>query len=331
MEPLVFEPYLRPMIWGGRRLGELLHKPLPPTGTFGESWEISCHPLHLSRVAQGPLRGTTLADLCASQGRELFGQQLPREDLFPLLIKFLDCREWLSIQVHPTDELAPRLSQEKSGKTEAWVVLEAAASGRIFAGLKAGVGPAEVETQLRAGKLDQCLHSFAPRPGDCLFLPAGIVHGVGGGVVLAEVQQSSDATFRLFDWNRLGNDGKPRPLHVSAALQTINWQAGPVNPVCPQPLAALPAGIDGHRLVSCRYFIMDRFQLRQSWPLPEQERLAIWLVLEGSAWLDSEATGLQCRRGDTVLIPASAAAQSWHLDAGENSATMLRIVLPAQE
>src|SRR5262245_60127583 len=216
MEPLVFEPFLRSMVWGGRRLSEWFGKRLPQ-GPVGESWEISAHPQHVSRVAEGPFLGQSLDDLCRCNSREIFGASAPADGRFPLLIKLLDCRDWLSVQVHPTDDIAARLLAGERGKTEAWVVLGADPDARIYAGLVPGTTRADLEARLGHGSVADCLHSFTPRVGDCLFLPAGTVHAVGGGIVLAEVQQCSDATFRLFDWNRVGLDGKPRPLHVHEA------------------------------------------------------------------------------------------------------------------
>src|SRR5262249_26771110 len=153
MEPLIFEPFVRPMVWGGRRLESVLSKPLPAAGAFGESWEISGHPQHVSRVAEGAFRGATLGDLCTHHCRKLFGDAAPNDARFPLLIKFLDCHEHLSVQVHPTDELAARLTPGESGKTEAWVILEADADARIYAGLLPGATRADVERALAAGNV----------------------------------------------------------------------------------------------------------------------------------------------------------------------------------
>jgi mannose-6-phosphate isomerase len=297
------------MVWGGRHLGERLGKVLPPGVPVGESWEISAHPLHVSRVAEGPLQGALLTDLCATHAKDLFGEQNTPGARFPLLIKFLDCCDLLSIQVHPSDEQAVRLSQEKSGKTEAWIILEVQPTGRIFAGLKAGITRADLERHLAAGTLEKCLHSFTPRPGDCIFLPAGTVHAVGGGIVLAEIQQNSDATFRLFDWNRLGSDGKPRPLHIQESLESIDWKAGPVQPVT----RGEGAGTRGEWLVHCRYFALQRFEVHDPFDLPNFGRLSIWLVLAGEAELGS--AGPEYRRtfrtGHTVLVPATSPRLAW--------------------
>ena len=297
MEPLVFEPYLRPTPWGGRKLGELFAKPLPPTGNFGESWEISPHPVHVSRVAHGRYQGKTLNELCESHPQDIFGSSVPRP--FPLLIKLLDCRELLSIQVHPNDALAPTLSSECNGKTEAWVVLHAEGRSKIYAGFKPGVARAEVEKRLAAGTLEAALHSFTPQVGQCIFLPAGTVHAVGGGVVMAEVQQASDATFRFYDWNRVGSDGKPRQLHVREALASIDWSRGPVEPVTPS-LVRHEGDIREERLVRCDCFTIDRFTLQANATL-ETAGPTIWMALSGVAAMGA----VSLPAGSSVLVPAA--------------------------
>jgi mannose-6-phosphate isomerase len=334
MDPLVFEPFLRPMVWGGRVLGEHFGKVLPDSGKYGESWEVSAHPLHVSRVAEGPLAGVRLTQLVSQRPGDLFGDQAPPGGEFPLLLKLLDAEELLSIQVHPDDERARRLTggQEHFGKTEAWVVLEVGPKGRIFAGLKPGVTRTDVVSHLADGKLETCLHVFAPKPGDCLFLRAGTVHAVGGGVVMAEVQQNSDVTFRLYDWNRPGPDGKPRELHIEESLESIDWSAGPVFPVAGQPLSTQPPGVEGERLVRCDQFVLDRYRAGARFELPDPGRMSIWLVTEGAAELSATDGHYRrsFRRGETVLVPASAGPLTWNpTGQGEAlKATLLATTLP---
>jgi mannose-6-phosphate isomerase len=303
----------------------LFGKPLPnPDTPYGESWEISAHPHHVSRAAEGPCKGQLLTDLCAAHAREIFGKQTAPAR-FPLLIKLLDCEELLSIQVHPTDEIAARLLPGEMGKTEAWVVLAAEPTGRIYAGLLPGITRRELEKHLANGTVAQCLNSFTPMAGDCIFLPAGTVHAVGGGVVLAEVQQTSDATFRLFDWNRLGQDGKPRTLHIEQALATIDWDRGPVQALKGTPIAGFPGG---ERLVQCSYFNLDRYFVDRHLANPYSGRLSIWIVLAGSAQLATSGDYRRSfRAGETVLIPASAPASSWKTANGP--ATLLGVSLPS--
>jgi len=328
MDPLVFEPYFRPQIWGGRRLGRFLERPLPGDGPFGEAWVLSAHPEHVSRVAEGPLQRTLLTELWTARAEELLGRS-DRPGAFPLLLKYLDCQDLLSIQVHPDDEAAGRLCPGESGKTEAWVVIEAEPAARIYAGLRPGATPSELERHLDAGTLPECLHSFAPRTGQSLLLPAGTVHSAGGGLLLAEVQQSSDATFRLFDWNRPGPDGKPRALHRREALRSIDWLRGPVVPTEGTSLAGLPPGNRAERLVACPHFTIDRYQLAAPLSLPYPGQLSIWMVLEGSLLLSGQPAGYErfFRTGETVLVPASTGALRWEPSEDRTTATVLGVVV----
>ena len=212
MEPLVFDPFLRPQIWGGQRLAHF-GKELPGGEVpIGESWELSGHPLHVSRVTGGPLAGRALSELWARQREAIVGPRYHGPDRFPLIIKLLNCEEPLSVQVHPGDADSKRLGLAEPGKCEAWVVLETTENSRLDAGLKEGVDRAELEHRLREGTVDQCLNHLTPEVGDCLYLPSGTVHSARGGVVLVEIQPSSDSTFRLFDWSRLDTQGQSRPL-----------------------------------------------------------------------------------------------------------------------
>lgn len=327
MDPLIFEPCLRPVVWGGRRLGEMLGKPLPTREAYGESWEISPHAKHDSRVAEGPFAGLTLNKLCRAQPREIFGPQAVSPAQFPLLIKLLDCHSLLSIQVHPDDERARTLAGEEFGKTEAWIVLHADPDARIYAGFRPGVRREDVEQHLAAGTLKQLLHELIPRPGDCLLLPAGTVHAVGGGVLMAEVQQASDATFRLFDYNRVGPDGQPRELHIEQALAVIDWQAGPVNPVAPRPLSGGEPGIHREELVACQQFGIERLRLSAPFDVETRTGAEVWLVLQGRAQLRTgSGYSRQFNRGETVLIPAATRGPRW--TPGGDSATLLRVSLP---
>jgi mannose-6-phosphate isomerase len=175
--------------------------------------------------------------------------------------------------------------------------------------------------------VDKCLHAFVPKPGDCVFLPAGTVHAVGGGVLMAEVQQTSDATFRLFDWNRLGTDGNPRALHVRESLEAIDWAAGPVAPVRAKPVSQMPTNVRSEELVRCRYFELDRFDVRAPLSLASG-RLSIWIVLDGKGTLASAegAYRREFRCGETVLVPASAPPLTWRPASG--GLTLLRVHLP---
>jgi mannose-6-phosphate isomerase len=225
--------------------------------------------------------------------------------VFPWLIKLLDARDWLSVQVHPDDETARRLRPGECGKTEAWLVLDAAPGSRVWAGLLPGVDEPALREALRRGTVADCLHSFVPRPGDCVFLSAGTVHAVGGGVLLAEVQQTSDATFRLFDWDRRDEQGKIRPLHIQEALASIDWRQGPVHPV---PVPGLRDGPGQRRrlpLARCRYFHLDYVEDTGPFTCGGQGRLQALLVVRGRGRLVSVGGDEALAVGQTWVLPAA--------------------------
>src|SRR5262249_24939147 len=231
--PLRFRPILRELIWGGRRLGTVLHKPIGEASDYAESWELSDYHGQVSVVSERLLAGTSLRDLVRSRPMELLGPAVGPRDPFPLLVKFIDANQDLSVQVHPDDEKGRRLAND-SGKTEAWVILNAEPGNLIYAGLRSGVGPEDFRRAIGSGKVEALLHRFEARPGDSILIEAGTVHAIGAGVLLAEIQQMSDATFRVFDWNRVGPDGKPRGLHIEQAMESIDFQRGPVEPISPE-------------------------------------------------------------------------------------------------
>ncbi len=316
MQPLVFEPFFRPQIWGGRQFQDVLGKPLPDVGLFGESWEISAHRLHVSRVAEGPLAGQLLTELWRDRRPELDGHDESSDAPFPWLIKFLDCQRPLSVQVHPDASTAARLCPDESGKAEAWVVLEAAAGASISAGLKPGVTRESLTQALNDDTVTDCLHRFIPHVGECIYSKPGTVHAMSGPLLLFEVQQTSDATFRLFDWNRTGLDGQPRRLHVSESLDAIDWTLGPVLPVEPQPSSLALPDVEVARLLCGLGFQLDRLRTDRSFESPFAGRMSVWTVLNGAAELVQPGYQRTFRRGDSVLIPASAGAIHWR-PAGE--------------
>jgi mannose-6-phosphate isomerase len=301
--PLRFEPILRRYLWGGRRLETVLGKALADGDDYAESWEVCDRGADQSIVAYGPLKGTPLGELVRLRGRELLGlaDGQPR---FPLLIKFLDAHQKLSVQVHPDDARGARLTPPDLGKTEAWVVLSAEPGSVIYAGLKRGFDRAAVERELARGTVELCLHKFKPRAGDCVFLPAGTVHALGEGLVIAEVQQSSDVTYRLFDWNRVGADGKPRSLHLEESLEAIDFDRGPVGPITPEHGEA--PGVE--RLVACDKFVLERWQIERPTTIVGDDRARVLMVLDGQMSVAGDPGPQPARRGTTVLVPASMAA-----------------------
>src|SRR4029077_1567510 len=217
--PLTFEPLFQERIWGGSKLGELFGKNIPPNKRIGESWEIVDRPEAQSIVRQGPLSGRSLHDLWVNFRQELFGK-VPNAPRFPLLIKLLDARETLSLQVHPPQEIAESLGGE--AKTEFWYVAAAEPNAEIFVGLRKSMTRDQFENALHSGTVSDCVHAIPMKRGAAMFLPSGRFHAIGAGNLLVEVQQNSDTTYRVFDWNRVDDKGKSRQLHVDQALQCID-------------------------------------------------------------------------------------------------------------
>ncbi len=219
--PLTFQPIFKERVWGGRNLERLYRKPLPPGVPIGESWEITDRPEAASVVANGPLAGKDLRWLMEHHPKELLGPAQTQNGRFPLLIKLLDADEKLSLQVHPPARAAARLGGEP--KTEMWYIADARPGAELYAGLRGGVTRPEFERKINDGTVADCFHRLPVKPGDVMFLPSGRVHAIGAGLVIFEIQQNSDTTFRVFDWNRPGLDGQPRELNVEQSLQCIDF------------------------------------------------------------------------------------------------------------
>jgi mannose-6-phosphate isomerase len=297
---LRFNPILREYLWGGRRLGSDLGKPIGGGAHYAESWEIVDHGDDQSKVVDGPLVGKTLHELVTQEGRAIFGHHHPR-DQFPLLLKFLDCHQTLSVQVHPNDEQAAKLNPPDLGKTEAWVVLAAEPGSKIYAGLKPGIDRQTLERELTRGNCETCLHEFEPRVGDCVLIEAGTVHALGAGLLIAEIQQASDTTYRLFDWNRVDRDGKLRELHIQQALDVTDYARGPVNPVA--PTSSGEHGIE--RLIQCDKFLLDRWQFSKRSTVADDNRFHILAVVEGAVSIETHDGKCNLHRGGTALVPAT--------------------------
>lgn len=330
MSPLTFRPLLKQYLWGGRRLGTLLGKPIGDAGDgdaarWAESWEVVDHGEDQSVVATGEHAGKTLGELVKTCGRELFGRHAEvagaARTQFPLLFKFLDAQRTLSVQVHPNDEQAARLEPPDLGKTEAWIVLAADPGSKIYAGLKEGVDRKSLGDAIEAGACDESLHAFEPQVGDCVFIPAGTVHALGEGLVIAEIQQASNTTFRLFDWNRVDHQGQPRELHVEASLEVADYERGPVTP---QPPKLINEGVQ--RLVDCEKFVLERRRVDQAaTTIPKEHCFRILASIAGDAELHCGVEVVPMPIGQTVLIPAACDAVSLTSSAG---ATLLDMHLP---
>jgi mannose-6-phosphate isomerase len=302
LPPLRFEPIFKENLWGGRRLPGLLRRPAPTPNPIGEAWVLSDVDGSPSRVADGPHAGATLRDLLAADPAAVLGGAKPVNGRFPLLLKFIDARQELSVQVHPDDAKAAAACPGASGKTEAWYVVEAdPRTSRIYAGFREGVTAADFRAALAAKTTPKTLHSYTPSPGDCVFLEAGTVHAIGADILMFEVQQTSDITYRLYDWDRVdAKTGKPRELHVEQGLASADFARGPCPPVTPVRVGTR------ERLVGCRYFTFDRHTERAPFRVGAAGACRVVVCIDGAGELDCAGTRTPLAVGDVVLLPASA-------------------------
>ena len=219
--PFTFEPIFKERVWGGRNLERLYQKPLPIGHPIGESWEISDRLEGISVIANGPLAGKTIRWLMENHRQDVLGTGAAPTGPFPVLIKILDAQETLSVQVHPPAEVTAKMGGEP--KSEMWLITDATPDAALYVGLKSGITRADFEERVANGTVAEALHRVSVKTGDTMFLPSGRLHAIGAGNVLFEIQQNSDTTYRVFDWNRVGLDGKPRDLHVQQSLACINF------------------------------------------------------------------------------------------------------------
>lgn len=299
--PLTFQPIFKERVWGGRNLARLYAKALPPDVPIGESWEISDRPGDVSVIANGPLAGKDLHWLMEHHAEEVLGKARAQKGRFPLLIKILDARETLSLQVHPPESEAARLGGEP--KTELWHITNAVPGAKLFVGLRSGVTRAEFERRIQDGSVAECLHRVPVGKGDTMFLPSGRVHAIGADLVLFEIQQNSDTTYRVFDWNRKGLDGAPRELHVAQSLASIDWED--FEPGLVESRFMGDGSVKHGLLVSDPLFSVKSYQLaaRTRMPLRSQTMQIIGCV-KGRLEVDASEQVVTVSAGQFCLVPA---------------------------
>jgi len=286
-QPLVFEPLFMERVWGGRHLESLYGKRLPSAALIGESWEIVDRPEAQSVVHEGPLRGATLHELWCQHREEIFGQvaDSPR---FPILAKLLDAQESLSLQVHPPHAIAQKLGGES--KSELWYVAQAAPKARLYAGVKKGTTREVFRKALDEGKVEKHLHALELKTGDAIFLPSGRMHALGGGNVLVEIQENSDTTYRIYDWNRVKKGRPPRQMHIAEAMQCVDFED--VEPALLRP--------EGETLVEHELFEIEKWEVPEDREIAEGGRFAIIVCLTG----ELECAGRRFKPGDFFFVPA---------------------------
>lgn len=320
--PLTFDPAFKDYPWGGRNLETKLGRNIPD-GIVAESWEISAHPNGSSLVNNGPLAGKSLAEVMELWGEELVGSnstQALELGKFPLLIKLLDANRWLSVQVHPNDEYG--LAHEgEFGKTEMWVVIHAEPGAEIIYGFAPGITKEAYAAAMRAGNGADGLHRLPVTVGDVVFVPAGAIHALGPGVMVAEIQQNSDTTYRIYDW------GRPRPLHIDQALAVLDFDL--VAPTATAPVEILnEEGLLVEQLATCPYFETERVILptdQAYYGFCDGSSFEIWGVLSGTISVEWAGEPLTLSGVAWVLIPAELGEFQVIAEA---TSTLLRVIVP---
>jgi mannose-6-phosphate isomerase len=319
--PLTFDPIFKDYPWGGRALGTRLGRAIPD-GIVAESWEVAAHASGTSTVNAGPLAGRTLLEVLGQWGEALAGKHSAADlaqGRFPLLIKLLDANRWLSVQVHPNDDYA-RAHGGDLGKTEMWVILAAEPGAEVIYGFRAGVDRTSFIQAVEAGASERWLHRLTVQAGDVVFVPAGAIHALGPGLLVAEIQQNSDTTYRIYDW------GRPRPLHLAHALDVLDFGLVEPEPVQPQPVPG--ATVATEVIGECAYFRTERLRLAQGeryTGVCDGATFEIWGVIEGATEVIWQGEPVRCAAVGWMLLPA--ALGEFAIQATRDS-VLLRVIRP---
>ncbi|WP_320046340.1 type I phosphomannose isomerase catalytic subunit [uncultured Ilyobacter sp.] len=305
MYPLKFKKCFIEKVWGGRAFEDVLDMELPENKKIGESWEVSSHKNGMSYVEDGSLAGQSLQELMESSGEELLGKEVYSrfKGKFPVLIKYLDVNDRLSVQVHPSDEYALRVEKE-FGKSEAWYIIDASPDAKLIMGLKEGMTKEEFIENAKAGNFDDMFNVISVNKGDCIYVKSGLVHAsLEGSVVICEVQQNSDTTYRIYDFDRV-IDGVKRELHIDRAADVINFDEHPeITTVDTRKNISLDGAVK-EELVRCQYFNIDRLQVEGVYNDEISPNFRIYSILEGEGKIVHAGKEYSAKKGDTYFIPA---------------------------
>ncbi|MGA0368642.1 MAG: type I phosphomannose isomerase catalytic subunit [Kiritimatiellia bacterium] len=301
--PIRFRPVYQPYIWGGDKFRRLLGRQDTPEGIVAESWEISSRTDGMGMVAEGSLAGKSFAELLTQDPRGILGSRVARND-FPLLIKVLDAAQTLSVQVHPNDETAAQYGGE--AKTETWYILQADPGACVYCGIRDGVSPEQFRVAIAENTLEPLLKKIPVKAGDAIFVPGGRVHAIASGCLLLEVQQNSNTTYRIYDWGRVGADGKGRELHIDQALQVSIFRVEEEALTPALPLESL-AGMPREQIMKSPYFLLEKLSLTQSATLPAcPESFQVLFAIDGDAEVSAGGESVRVQKGSSVLLPAAA-------------------------
>lgn len=315
--PLTCRPIFKEKIWGGRNLDRILNKHIPPDAPIGESWELSGHGDDISVVAEGPRAGTPVAALVEQEGGSVLGARTP-EAMLPLLYKFIDAEQRLSVQVHPDDRQAREHGWDQRGKTECWYIVHARPGARIIVGVKEGVTLRDIDEGIRANRLGDLLNELPIAAGDVLFIPAGTVHAIMEGTLLYEVQETSDITLRLYDWGRVGMDGKPRDLHVAESLEVIDPRYHTCHKVPGLRVDEPAPGVERVLRAVCRYFALEELTLTAGAraTVATADSFQVLTCVGGQGAVATREYERPLELGETLLVPADCEAVTLTSDTG---------------
>ncbi|MDR2772778.1 MAG: class I mannose-6-phosphate isomerase [Elusimicrobiota bacterium] len=300
--PLHFIPIPKQKIWGGNKLKERFNKDFPPN--VGESWELSCLKDNVSIIKNGEFAGQDFCSIINRYPEEILGKKVMKNGgEFPLLFKLIDAKDNLSIQVHPGDDIA-KAKYNSFGKTEMWFILDADKNGKILCGFNKDISKQNYPALVESGEIENALNACQTKAGDVFFIPTGRVHAIGAGVVLAEIQQTSDLTFRIFDYNRTDEEGKKRKLHINEALDVLDLSA---IKDCKTPY--VPINDEAVNIVKCQYFTVNfislKAEIRRN--LKNKDSFVVYMSIDGTAEILFDGGKATINKGETVLIPANIA------------------------
>ncbi len=324
MEPIIFNPDYKELVWGGTKLRTLFNKPIPYENT-GESWEIASHKNGHSVVKDGRFKGLTLRELLVQHGDVVVGKKYGDRDKFPLLVKLIDAKADLSVQVHPDDLYAGLHEDGELGKSEAWLVLDVEPGGRLVIGLAEGVTKEKFREAVKNNTIESCLNQLQVKAGDVINIPAGLLHAIGSGVLLAEIQQNSDTTYRVYDWNRVGLDGKSRELHVAKSLDTIDFE----DKHSTKPTKGSTVKFEGYGhtcYIINQYFSFETIDVASVYSDSREEAFEIFMVLDGDGVLKGKFGEVKVAKGDSLLIPITMNTYSF-----EGTMKLLKTYVPSDD
>lgn len=301
--PLKFKPVYKDYIWGGRNL-EKLNKVLPE-GKIAESWEIACHKDGMSIVCNGNLAGSTLEEIISKYSEEILGHKINNKNKFPLLAKFIDANDWLSVQVHPDDDYARVHENGENGKSEMWYIISAKPGSKLVYGLKQGINKETFLEKIKANNIENCLNFIEVSEGDIIDIPPGMIHAIGGGIVLAEIQQSSNITYRVYDYDRVDKNGNKRELHINKAIEVVSINS-PVTTKTEFKKDTINENCTRERKISNKYFKVDLYNIDGSiTETTDGSKFYIYMIVEGEGQLKYRDGFINIKLGDSIFIPAS--------------------------